>query len=45
MLPGNEALFQSDAMQRKLKALCDGIREAYGLRESPETFLWEQYLP
>ena len=31
--------------REELKALCDGIREAYGLGESPETFLWEQYLP
>ena len=44
MEPGNEAYFQTDAMQAKLKAICVGIREAYGLEKSPETFLWEQYL-
>ncbi len=44
MTEGNEYLFQSEAMQKKLKALCVGIREAYGLKKSPEIFLWEQYL-
>ena len=28
----------------KLKMLCQGIREAFGLKKSPENFLWEQYL-
>lgn len=36
--------FASDAIQAKLLALCQGIREAYGLKKSPDTFLWEQYL-
>jgi hypothetical protein len=36
--------FATDAMQAKLRALCLGLREAYGLTKSPETFLWEQYL-
>ena len=44
MTEGNEFYFQSTAMQAKLLALCQGIREAFGLRKSPETFLWEQYL-
>lgn len=44
MLPGNTALFQSPIMQRKLQTLCEGIREAYGLKKSPDRFLWEQYL-
>ena len=44
MTEGNAACFQSKAMQAKLKLLCQGIREAFGLRKSPETFLWEQYL-
>lgn len=44
MMEGNEACFESKAMQAKLKTLCLGIREAYGLKKSPETFLWEQYL-
>lgn len=44
MLPGNQALFKSDTMQAKLLKLCEGIREAYGLKKSGETFLWEQYL-
>lgn len=44
ILPGNAAMFKSATMQAKLASLCSGIREAYGLRKSEETFLWEQYL-
>lgn len=44
MTPGNEGYFVSLAMQSKLKLLCEGIREAFGLKKSPETFPWEQYL-
>lgn len=43
-LPGNESLFQSQTMQAKLQKLCTGIREAYGLKKSEETYIWEQYL-
>lgn len=42
--PGNRDYFQSLTMQNKLVALCKGIREAFGLKNSPETFPWEQYL-
>jgi len=44
MTEGNEDYFRSVTMQAKLKLLCEGIREAFKLRKSPETFLWEQYL-
>jgi len=44
MLPGNDDLFHSETMQRKLHTLCLGIREAFGLETSEEVFLWEQYL-
>ena len=44
MLPNNHEVFQSLPMQRKLTTLCKGIREAFGLVQSPETYLWEQYL-
>ena len=44
MTSGNESFFRSTTMQSKLKLLCEGIREAFGLKKSPETFLWEQYL-
>lgn len=44
MLPGNTSLFSSQTMQRKLTAICESIRQAYGLRKSPEAFPWEQYL-
>lgn len=43
-MTGKEALFRSEPMQAKLKAVCQGIREAYGLEKSPEVYLWEQYL-
>lgn len=44
MTPGNAELFRSPILQEKLKALCHGLREAYGLKTAPEAFLWEQYL-
>lgn len=44
MKPGNEEVFRSEYMQKKLKTLCTGIREAFGLKESSEQYLWEQYL-
>lgn len=40
----NGAYFESNAMQKKLTALCKGLREAYGLKKSPDTLPWEQYL-
>ncbi len=43
-MDGNEHYFISYTMQRKLRTLCQGIREAYGLENSTEIFLWEQYL-
>ena len=36
--------FRSEALQAKLKSLCKGIREAYGLEKSQDTYPWEQYL-
>lgn len=41
IMSGNESYFESETMQAKLKTLCDGIREAFGLSG---TYLWEQYL-
>ena len=41
-LPGNEEVFASKYMQKKLKTVCEGIRKAFGLKE--ETYIWEQYL-
>lgn len=43
MMPGNEAFFRSKAMQKKLKAVCLGLREAYRL-PTEIAFPWEQYL-
>lgn len=44
MTPGNEDFFRSETMQNKLRQLCVGIREAFGLEKSSEIFPWEQYL-
>lgn len=44
MAEGSEDLFTASPLQYKLKILCEGIREAYDLEKSPETYLWEQYL-
>lgn len=44
MLPGNRELFRHSILQAKLTKLCEGIREAYGLRKSEEILPWEQYL-
>lgn len=44
LLPGKRKLFQSEYMQRKLNAMCTGIREAYCLKKHPEALPWEQYL-
>ena len=41
-MPGNEEIFASAPMQRKLKTICQGIRKAFDL--DGETYLWEQYL-
>ena len=44
MTAGNAHLFQTDAMQGKLRTLSTGIREAFGLNDCTRDFLWEQYL-
>ena len=44
MTSGNEDIFASEVMQAKLLRLCKGIREAYRLEKSPDTYPWEQYL-
>ena len=44
MLPGMEDLFHSEGMQKKLKTLCHGIRDAYNLETYEAPLLWEQYL-
>lgn len=44
MLADNGEMFQSPILQEKLMRVCMGIREAYRLTKSTQTFLWEQYL-
>ena len=42
IMPDNEAYFQGEAMQAKLRMLCRGIRETFEL--TGERYIWEQYL-
>ncbi len=44
MLANNAEMFTSPILQAKLQRLCMGIREAYGLQKSENTYPWEQYL-
>lgn len=44
MIPENGYCFESKIMQAKLRTLCRGIREAYGLEDYQGELLWEQYL-
>ena len=44
MMEGNEEVFASDWMQRKLQRLCRGIRKAFGLSKFEEVLPWEVYL-
>ena len=41
-MPGNEEVFASKYMQKKLKTVCSGIREAFELPEGE--YIWEQYI-
>lgn len=44
MLPDQDALFSAPILQQKLRVLCLGIRETFGLKKYTEPLLWEQYL-
>ena len=44
MLPEQAHLFQTDAMQKKLRQLCFGLRVAFDLELYPQILPWEQYL-
>lgn len=44
LLPDKQEVFQSEYMQRKLIALCTGLREAFGLKKYPDILPWEHYL-
>lgn len=41
-MPGNEEVFNSKYMQKKLKTVCNGIRAAFDLSDGE--YIWEQYL-
>ena len=42
-LEEGEDYFKTSVLQTKLKRICKGIREAYGLKKVTAEFLWEQY--
>lgn len=42
--PDTAELFEAPVLQEKLYQICTAIREAYGLEDYTEAFLWEQYL-
>ena len=44
MLEDQEEVFESDAMQKKLRQVCIGIRKAYGWEKESTVYPWEQYL-
>ena len=44
MLEDNAEMFESSAMQKKLRSVCIALREAYDWQKVTEPFLWEQYL-
>lgn len=44
LMDGNEAVFQSETLQAKLRQICKGIREAFEWKRDERVFPWEQYL-
>lgn len=44
MEEGNEEMFSSETMQKKLKLLCEGIRKVWKWRKEEISYPWEQYL-
>ena len=44
LMPDCAQHFQSEAMQGKLKLLCEAIRDAFRLKRYEEVLPWEQYL-
>ena len=43
-MEGNEEYFRAPVIQEKLKRISKGIREAFGLKDVEDAFLWEQYI-
>ena len=44
MTAGHQEQFSSPNLQRKLRQLCTGIREGFGLKDPEGSLPWEQYL-
>ena len=43
MQPGNRELFLDAVLQNRLRTLCAGLRQTFGL-SAGQTLVWEQYL-
>lgn len=44
LMADNAEMFEAGPIQKKLRAICIAIREAYDYQEDPQIFTWEQYL-
>lgn len=44
MQEDSASYFETDTMQLKLRTLCEGIREAFGLEKTKDILPWERYL-
>lgn len=44
MMEGNQELFASESMQRKLEQISTAIRDTYGWKKDEREFAWEKYL-
>lgn len=44
LMADNAEMFEASPIQKKLRAICIAIREAYDYQEDTQIFTWEQYL-
>ena len=44
LMDDNAEMFEASPIQKKLRAICIAIREAYDYRKDTQIFTWEQYL-
>jgi hypothetical protein len=44
LMEDNAEMFEASPIQKKLRAVCIAIREAYDYRKDTQIFTWEQYL-
>ena len=44
LMDDNAQMFEASPIQKKLRAICIAIREAYDYQKDTQIFTWEQYL-